>query len=200
MRPTAAYKRFYDVPTANEHDSLCQGPDAPPVGLRGFVHAERPHKKNPFHAERPRPRCFKMLLNSTDRFAGSPLHAASFRVSLPRSFQNKRLNLVVDSFHVASAPNGTANLSLYPYYVRIAELRSPMTIGNGGEILLTSGSSYHNTSPRDVGGLTVTDRTLFDRPITVEMWSPYFDVGAPGGVANNWSIQLSVYDDVEEED
>jgi len=64
-------------------------------------------------------------------------------------------------------------------------------------ILLTTGTSYFNNSPRDAGGATLVDGTIFDRTITIEFVSPHFTTSATGGVANEWSLQLSLWDDVE---
>lgn len=161
------------------------------------------HKTSyPFNAEPKRPKCVKVLLNSGDRQSGT-LTSAQFKINLPPNFQNKRLNLVVDSFVVSSAPNSVSNLSLYPYYIRILEYKNPYSYtsstGNtSGKFLLTTGTSYFNNTPRDVGGNTVVDTTLFDRPITIDFWSPYFDVAGANGISNPWSIAISLWDDVPE--
>ena len=161
------------------------------------------HEKTsyPFSPEPKRPKCVKVILNSNDRQAGSLLTRAVFNVRLPTEFQNKQLNLVVDSFIVGSSPNSVSNLSLFPYYIRIAEYRNPysyssMTQTTSGRILLTTGTSYFNNTPRTQGGNTVMDTTLFTRPITLEIFSPYFDTSAVNGLANEYSIQLSLWDDV----
>jgi hypothetical protein len=124
-------------------------------------------------------------------------------VNLPTEFQSKKLNLVVDSFVVASSPNSVSNLSLFPYYIRILELHSPHSYYSAsgttsGMILLTTGTSYQNNSPRESGGVTLVDSTIFDRTITIDFTSPHFDVAATWGISNSWSIQLSLFDDVSE--
>lgn len=158
--------------------------------------------KYPFSPEPKRPKCVKVILNSTDRQAGSDLTRAIFNVKIPTEFQNKQLNLVVDSFIVSSAPNNVSNLALYPYYVRIAEYRNPYSFSStsqttSGRILLTTGTTYFNNTPRENGGNTVVDPTLFTRPITIEIFSPHFNTSAVNGVANEWSICISLWDDVE---
>jgi hypothetical protein len=155
----------------------------------------------PFNAEPKRAKCVKIMLNSNERQSGS-LTSAQFKVNLPTEFQNKRLNLVVDAFVVGSAPNSVSNLSLYPYWIRIAEVRNPfsyssMTGTTSGIILLTTGASYFNNTPRESGGSTVISPTLFDRPITIEIFSPHFDTSTANGISNQWSIQLSLFDDLE---
>jgi hypothetical protein len=158
--------------------------------------------KYPFNPVQKKPKCVKVMLNSTDRQAGSTLTAARYKVNLPTEFQSKRLNLVVDSLIVATSPNRVSNLSLYPYNIRIAEYRSPysyhsQTGTTNGMILLTTGTSYFNNSPRDVGGSTLVDSTIFDRTITIEFVSPHFTPSATNGVANDWRLQISLFDDVE---
>lgn len=157
----------------------------------------------PFSPEKKRPKCVKVILNSNDRQAGSTLTRALFNVRLPTEFQNKQLNLVVDGFIISSSPNSVSNLSLFPYFVRIAEYRNPYSYSStsqttSGRILLTTGTTYYNNTPREAGGNTVVDTTLFSRPITIEIFSPHFDTSSPNGVANDWSIQLSLFDDVME--
>lgn len=156
----------------------------------------------PFTPVKKQPKCFKVILNSGDRQAGSTLQSARFKVNLPQTFQNRKLNLVVDSFIVASSPNSVSNLPLFPYYIRFIELRNPysynsMTQTTSGVILLTTGTSYFNQSPRDKGGMTIVDANLFDRQFTVDFFSPHFDTTAANGLSNAWSICLSLWDDVE---
>jgi hypothetical protein len=157
----------------------------------------------PFKPVLKQPKCVKIILNSTDWQSGSTLTASRFKVNLPTEFQNTKLNLVVDSFIVSASPNSVSNLSLFPYYLRIAEYRSPysyssMTGTTSGVILLTTGTSYFNNSSREAGGNTLVDSTIFDRTITIEVASPHFDTAATGGVANPWSLVLSLFDNVEE--
>ena len=158
----------------------------------------------PFNPEFPaikkKGRCVKVILNSGDRESPSTLTAARFNVTLPTSFIAKRLNLVVDSFIVATAPNSVSNLSLYPYYIRIADFKNPLSwasniSGTTGMVLLTTGTTYQNNSPREVGGGTLVDTTMFSRPITIEIWSPHFDTASANGVANAWSLALSLWDE-----
>lgn len=156
----------------------------------------------PFAPEQKRPKCVKVILNSNDRQSGT-LTRATFNVKLPVEFQNKKLNLVVESFIVSSAPNSVSNLTLYPYYVRISEYRNPYSYSStsqttSGRILLTTGTTYFNNTPRDTGGSTVIDPTLFTRPVTIEVFSPHFDITAVNGVTNDWSIMLSLFDDAPE--
>lgn len=173
-----------------------------PMALEAHFVTHEKQPSQPFKPESKRPKCVKVILNSGDRASGS-LTSALFNVKLPTSFQNKRLNLVVDSFVVSGSPNSVANMSLYPYYIRLAELRNPysyssMTSTTTGVILLTTGTTYFNNTPREAGGTTITDTTLFNRPITIELFSPHFDTSAVGGVSNPWSICLSLWDDVPE--
>jgi hypothetical protein len=174
---------------------------APPALQNEFKTHEQ--TKYPFTPAGKRPKCVKVILNSTDRQAGSTLTSAIFNIRLPTEFQNKKLNLVVDSFVIGTAPNSVSNLSLYPYYIRLNELRSPYSYSSAtgttsGMILLTTGTSYQNNSPRENGGVTVTDTTLFDRPVTVEFWSPHFKLSAANGITNNWSVQISLWDSVDD--
>lgn len=161
------------------------------------------HEKTtyPFSPEKKRPKCVKIILNSTDRQVGSTLTRAVFNVKLPVEFQDKKLNLVVDTWIVSSSPNSVSNLSMFPYFVRIAEYRNPYSYSStsqttSGRILLTTGTTYFNNTPRDTGGFTVTDTSLFTRPITIEVFSPHFDTSA--SLANDWSIVISLFDDVSE--
>ena len=162
----------------------------------------------PFKPEYPaikrKPRCIKLILNSGDRQAGSSLTAAKFNVSLPTTFNAKRLNLLVDSFVVCTNPNSVSNLGLYPYYIRIAEFKnvfsySSTTQTTSGNILLTTGTSYQNNAPRDSGGSTMVDVTLFQRPITLEFHSPHFDISGANGLTNSWSISLSLWDECSDD-
>jgi hypothetical protein len=151
----------------------------------------------PFNPVMKRPKCVKIILNSANRQAGSTLTSALFKVNLPTEFQSKNLNLVVDSFIVSTSPNAVANLSLFPYYLSIGEYRSPYSYSSAtgtttGAILLTTGTSFFNNSPRDSGGNTLVDSTIFDRSITIEITSPHFNTSAANGVANEWSLQLSL--------
>lgn len=159
--------------------------------------------KYPFSPEPKRAKCVKVILNSSDRQAGSTLTSSKFKINLPTEFQNKRLNLIVDSFIVATAPNSVSNLSLYPYYIRINEYRNlysyhSYTQTTTGMILLMTGTNYQNNSPRDIGGSCVFDTTILDRPITIELWSPHFNTSATNGVTNDWSLVLSFFDDVDD--
>ena len=160
------------------------------------------HEKTtyPFSPVQKRPKCVKIILNSTDKQAGSTNTRAVFNVRLPTEFQNKKLNLVVDSWIVSSAPNSVSNLSLYPYYLCIAEYRNPYSYSStskttSGGVLLTTGTSYFNNTPRETGGSTVVDTTLFTRPITIEVFSPHFEITTVA--MNDWSLMLSLFDDVE---
>lgn len=175
-----------------------------PMALEGHFTTHEKQNKLPFNPEPKRAKCVKIILNSGDRSSGS-LTSALFNIKLPEYFQNKRLNLVVDSFIVSSSPNSVANLSLFPYYVRLAEMRNPYSYSSttsttSGNILLTTGTSYFNNMSRETGGTTITDTTLFNRPITVEIFSPHFDTSAANGISNPWSIQISLFDDVPEGD
>jgi hypothetical protein len=156
----------------------------------------------PFKPVPKSPKCVKVILNSGDRQAGSTLQSARFKVNLPTTFLNRRLNLVVDSFIVSSAPNSVSNLALYPYYIRFIELRNPysyssMTQTTSGVILLTTGTSYFNQSPREKGGMTIVDKDFFDRQFTVDFHSPHFDTTAANGISNSWSLVLSLWSDEE---
>jgi hypothetical protein len=157
--------------------------------------------KYPFTPAKKQPKCVKIILNSNDRQQGSTLQSAKFKINLPLEFQNKKLNLVVDSFVVSSAPNSVANLALYPYYIRFMELRNPYSYSSttgttSGVILLTTGTSYFNNSSRESCGMTLVDSNLFDNQITVDFMSPHFDITT--GLTNSWSLVLSVFDQVQE--
>ena len=183
--------------------NLSQVNPVAPMALDEGAFKTHDKTKYPFRPEGKRPKCVKVILNSGDRQAGSSLTSAKFKINLPTEFQNKRLNLVVDALIVATAPNSVSNLSLYPYFIRIPEYRNlhsynSQTQTTSGMILLTTGTSYQCNYPRDVGGKTVFDPTLLDRPVTIEFYSPHFDVASTGGVSNAWSIQLSFFDDVQE--
>lgn len=172
---------------------------APMAQQHDFVLHEK--TKYPFNPEQKRPKCVKIMLNSGERASGT-LTSALFNIKLPASFQNTQLNLVVESF-VVSSVNGVANLLQYPYYIRIAEYRNPHSYSTAtgnttGKILLTTGTSYFNNTPRNIGGCLVADPTLFQRPITIEFWSPHFDTGGANGVSGPWSLVLSCWDDVDE--
>lgn len=158
--------------------------------------------KYPFEPEYPKvrkvPRSFKILLNSQDRDAGS-LTAATFNVTLPDTFINKRLNLVVDGIVHNTSPNANANLDLYSYHIRIAELKNPYSYcsnckNTSSSIALCQGKTWFNHSQRDLGGATLVDATLFQRPITIEIYSPHFTTSAAGGVVNDWSLSITAYD------
>jgi hypothetical protein len=174
-----------------------------PVAPMAMENDFKTHEKTsyPFSPEPKRPKCVKVMLNSIDRQAGSSLTRAVFNVRLPTEFQNKQLNMVVDSFVVSSSPNSVSNLGLFPYFLRIVEYRNPFSYSStsqttSGRILLTTGTSYFNNTPREKGGNTVVDTTLFSRPLTFEIFSPHFDTAAANGVVNEWSVELSLWDDV----
>jgi hypothetical protein len=159
----------------------------------------------PFHAEFPAikktPRSFKVHLNSQDKDAGT-ISAATFNVSLPDAFINKRLNIVVDAVCHSLAPNANGNLDIYPYYVRISELKNPYSYsstmkGTTSAIALCQGKQWFSHQQRDIGGSTLVDWTLFQRPITIEFYSPHFTASAAGGVVNEWSLSMTVYDAAE---
>jgi hypothetical protein len=184
-----------------KHTNISQIDPVAPMAQQGD-YKTHPKTSYPFTPIASRPKCVKVILNSTDRQAGSTLTRAIFNVRLPADFQNKQLNLVVDAFVVSSSPNSVSNLALFPYFVRIAEYRNPYSYNSttqttSGRILLTTGTTYFNNTPRETGGSTVVDTTLFSRPITLEVISPHFDTAAANGVSNEWSIQLSLFDDVE---
>jgi hypothetical protein len=156
----------------------------------------------PFNPVMKRPRCVKIVLNSGDRISGSTVTSAKYKINLPTDLIGKKLNMVVDSFIVNTTPSSVSNLSLYSYYIRILEHRNPYSYHSNtqtttGMILTTTGTTYFNQSPRDVGGCTLVDSTLFDRVVTIDISSVHFDTTAASGVANAWTLSLSLWDDAE---
>jgi hypothetical protein len=192
------------MPKAGPTSNLPQINPVAPMALDVTRFVTHDKTSYPFKPEYPgirrKPRCIKVLLNSTDRRQDSTLTSAKFNVSLPTTFLAKRLNLVVDSFIVAANPNPVINLHLFPYYIRIAEFKNTLSYSSAtqttsGNILLTTGTTYQNNAPRDSGGSTMVDVTLFQRPITIEFHSPHFNIAAAIGLANDWSICLSLWDE-----
>jgi hypothetical protein len=146
------------------------------------------------------PRAIKIVLNSSNRARGT-LQAAEFDVRLPinADFNADRLIMVVESLVHATGPNNNANVDAFPTYVAVREFRNPYswdsrTSGPHGVIAVTGSRNFQNSSQKDVGGATLVDRRLFDRPITIEFSSPGYDVTAAGGVTNDWSLVLSLWD------
>lgn len=151
-----------------------------------------------YPAIRKKPRAFKILLNSYDREGGT-LQAPVFRVNLPDTFIAKRLYLSVDTLVHATLPASNTNVDLYPTMVTIRELRNPYSWSSTskqphGVLQVTGTRNFQNAQPRDESSCTVVDRTLFDRPITVELTSAYYNVTGTNGIANDWSVMLSVWD------
>ena len=172
-----------------------------PMALEQHRFKEKGNEKMPFKPEYPAvreiPRCVKVILNSADRISGSTLTQPKWKVNLPTEFIGKKMNLVVDSLIIANSPNSQPNLSLFPYYLRFTDYRSPLSFSSNtgttsGMILLTSGLTYHNNSPRDTGGVAIVDPNIFDRLLSLEFWSPHMDMAT--SLLNAYSIQLSLYD------
>ena len=146
-----------------------------------------------------RQRTFKVILNSADRLSGG-LTNPQFYVQLPDTFLSKRLKIVVESMLVATSPNSSVNLDAYPYFVSIRELRNPYSWestqkGTHGIILAAQTRNYQTSSSTSTACSTVCDRTLFLRPITIDITSPYFTIGGANGLTNDWSIVMSIVDE-----
>lgn len=147
------------------------------------------------------PRAIKIVLNSANRENNSSLTSAVFNVRLPinADFNADRLIMVVESLVHATGPNNNTNLEQFPTHVSIAEFRNPYswdssTKGPHGIIAVTGSRNYQNSSQKDLGGATLVDRRLFDRPICVTFTSPNYDTTAANGVTNNWTLVLSLWD------
>lgn len=157
-----------------------------------------------YPAVRKRPRAIRVMLNSADRIGGT-LQAPQFKLHLPSAFDAKRVYVTMVRFMMAQEPNTYANVELYPTFVGIRELRDPNSwssmTGQPHGILGFIGTSHqlsNNFMPSGEFGAAVADRGMFDRPITVELTSSYYDVTAADGVSNDWSIELSIWDNGED--
>jgi hypothetical protein len=165
--------------------------------------SEMDKKTTPFAPAYPavqkKERTFKVILNSADRLSGG-LTNPQFYVQLPDTFLSKRLKIVVESMLIATAPNSSTNLDVYPYMVSIRELRNPYSWestqkGTHGTILVAQTRNFQNSSSTSTACSTMCDRTLFMRPITIDVTSPYFSVTSANGLTNDWSLVLSIVDE-----
>lgn len=152
-----------------------------------------------FPAIEKKERTARVVLNSGDRLSGS-LTSAQFYVQLPTNFLSPRLKVVIESFLESTAPNSSVNLEAYPYMVSIRELRNPYSWestqkGTHGIILVAQTRNFQNASTTSTASSTLVDRQLFQRPITIDITSPHFDVTTTGGVTNSWSLVLGIVDD-----
>jgi hypothetical protein len=146
------------------------------------------------------PRAIKIVLNSANRDSGS-LTEAMFNIRLPinAEFNADRLIMVVESLVHATGPNNNTNIDVFPTHVAISEFRNPYswesrTKGPHGIIAVTGSRNYQNSSQKDLGGATLVDRRLFDRPITITFTSPNYTTSAANGVSNDWTLVLSLWD------
>lgn len=152
-----------------------------------------------YPAVRKRPRAIRVILNSADREGGT-LQAPQFKLHLPSAFDAKRVYVTMVRFMMAEEPNTYANVNQYPTFIGIRELMDPWSwsssSGQPHGILCLIGTNFQMNNPNPAGeaGAAVADRTMFDRPITVELTSSYYDVTAADGVSNEWSIELSIWD------
>jgi hypothetical protein len=169
------------------------------VGVEAFKTDMRPGPPR-FRDMRKEPRAIKVVLHSGNRVRGT-LQAAEFDVRLPvnNDFQSDKLIMVVESLVHATGPNNNANIDAFPTYVSIQEFRNPFswdsrTNGPHGIVAVTGSRNFQNASQKDLGGATLVDRTLFDRPITIVFASPNYVVTAAGGVSNDWTLVLSLWD------
>jgi hypothetical protein len=169
------------------------------VGIEPFLTG---HRSGPprFRDMRKEPRAIKVVLDSASTRRGT-LTAAEFDVRLPINddFRSDKVIVVVESIVHATGPQNNANVDAYPTYVSIHELRNPYswdsrTNAPHGIIAVTGSRNYQNSSQKDLGGATLVDRTLFDRPVTLRFTSPHYDTTAAGGVSNNWTVVLSLWD------
>lgn len=199
---------IYPPHTRNEYESSFAIYTQDP-GTRPYLHDEREPLKKSAQPSQPsnaagRPRPFKVTLHSAHRAAGSTLQSAAYSVRLPAEFTRRsgaRLAITVESFIMAAGPNAYANVDAYPYQIALKELASPLVFSTPAQqaagILATSvGRNYYGSVPRDwTNGVACVDPTLFDRPVTVLLTSPYFDTAAAGGISNEYTLTLVVYDD-----
>lgn len=205
---------LYPPRTANQFDSRFPNEDHDPTGIRAYLHEERRPLSNsaritPASNVRRRPRAFRLTLHSTHRTANSTLQAATFNVRLPAEFtqqRGSRIGLLVESFVMASLPNTFSNLDAYPWQIGIRELSAPYNFSTpsvqaGGTLTTTVGRAYLTHSSRDhTNAVTCMDPTLFDRPVTITLSSPYFDTAAVNGVNNEWTLTLIVYDNARQDE
>jgi hypothetical protein len=165
-------------------------------------HSDFPKGKFAGKDMRKVPRALKIVLNSANREAGSPLHAAVFNVRLPinADFNADRMIMVVESLVHAVVPNNNTNIDIFPTHVSIREFRNPYswessTQGPHGIIAVTGSRNFQNSSQKDLGGATLVDRRLFDRPITIDFTSPLYNTSAANGVTNDYTLVLSLWDE-----
>lgn len=157
--------------------------------------------KIPYSPDKPnKERCFKVILNSQDRLDSSILTQPKFKINLPDTFKSKRLNIVVDTLVHNTAPNVNTNLEAYSWSLSIREFRNPYSYNSStgnthGTILVAQTRNYQNNTPRDIGGMTLVDRNIFDRAINLEFTSPHFVVTGDSGLLNDYTIVMSIYDD-----
>ena len=203
--------RFYASPIDNKYDSQYPMHDHDPIGMRAYLHDEkkplaRGAPISPPSNVQKRPRAFRLTLHSIHRAAGSTLQAATFNVRLPAEFtqqRGSRIALLVETFVMASTPNPTGSAEAFPYQIGIRELSSPYSFQTpstqaGGVLATVVGRAVNTAAPRDhSNAVTCNDPTLFDRPVTITFMSPYFDTAAAGGISNEWSLSLVVYDDAQ---
>lgn len=161
-------------------------------------------KKMPaFHPTYPaikkKQRTARIVLRGADRLSGS-LSSAQFYVQLPDTFISKRLKVVVESFLVATAPLSSTNLETYPYCINIRELKNPYSYestnkGTHGIIACLQTRNFQNASTSSTACSTLVDRDVFQRPITIDISSTYFDVTAANGLSNGWTLVLAIVDE-----
>ena len=165
--------------------------------------SEMDKKMPPFSPAYPiiqkKERTFKVILNSADRLSGG-ITNSQFYVQLPDTFLSKKLKIIVESFLVATSPNSSTNLDAYPYMVSIRELRNPYSWESTGKnthgtILVAQTRNFQNSSSTSTACSTMCDRTLFMRPITIDITSGYFTVTSANGLTNDYSLVLSIVDE-----
>ena len=165
--------------------------------------SEMDKKTMPFAPAHPavqkKERTFKVILNSADRLSGG-LTNSQFYIQLPDTFLSKRLKVVVESFLVATAPLSSTNLETYPFMIAIQQLRNPYSYESTGKnthgiIACLQTRNFQNSSSTSTACSTMCDRTLFMRPITIDVTSPYFSVTSANGLTNDYCLVLSIVDE-----
>jgi hypothetical protein len=172
------------------------------TGINTFERAQKTAYDPTYPKNRKLGRCFKIYLNSADKLAGS-LTAAQFQITLPYGFNAQKLLLSVDSWMVQTTSNSVSNLAVYPTYISIQELTNPLSYYSGtkgacGILQVVGANNFQNNTSRTAATTTLVDRSLFMRPITIVIDSPHYTTSATGGVTNNWTMVLSLYDPGED--
>jgi hypothetical protein len=173
-------------------------PSAPlALDMTDVLFQRKNNEKLKFEDERKKPRCFKIILNSSDRLDNSTLTKARFKIDLPTQFYSKKLNVMVDSLLHATTPNTNTALESNPWFLSIDEFRNPFswysaTKNSHGMLLACQQRSYQSSTPPDEGSATLVDGNIFGTPIHLSFSSPHFDITT--SVTNPWTVVLSIWD------